>query len=237
MAKRILIVGSADMDICVPASRFPETGETLLQEGNVTYSPGGKGAGVAAAFAKMGGEAVFCARVGRDAHGETLYDYYRETGIDLAHLKIDKDNPTGTEVILTEPSGKKHVLRYPGANAFLREDDVENAFLTCPDALVMHLEPKAELVISAARCAFRHGIPVFLDAGGVKEDFPLSALPHLEVFTLNETETQRLTGIRPSGVDSCLQAVLELSKRVSAGYLVLKMGERGAFIYNGKHFW
>ena len=58
----------------------------------------------------------------------------------------------------------------------------------------------------------------------------------LEVFSPNETETEAYTGILPQGTDSALRAALALYKRVKAKYVVIKQGDRGAFVYDGKHF-
>ena len=58
----------------------------------------------------------------------------------------------------------------------------------------------------------------------------------VEIFSPNEKETETFTGILPQGTDSALRAALALYKRVKAKYIVIKQGERGAFVYDGKHF-
>ena len=50
MSKKILLVGSANMDLSMNMLRVPEAGETLLDDGGVAYLPGGKGANAAIAF-------------------------------------------------------------------------------------------------------------------------------------------------------------------------------------------
>lgn len=237
MSKRVLVVSSANMDMKMPLVRIPEEGETLVQAGNVTYSPGGKGANSAVAFAKLGAECVFCTRVGHDAHGETLYDYYRECGIDISCMPIDKEAATGFAAILVEEkTGKNRIVCYPGANRALREEDVDRAILRCPDALYMQLEMEPHIILYAANQAHRQEIPVFIDAGPADKSFPLEQLPPLTVFSPNESETEIYTGIRPANTDACLAACFELSKKIRAKYIVLKLGERGAFIYDGRRF-
>ena len=51
------------------------------------------------------------------------------------------------------------------------------------------------------------------------------------------TETETYTGIRPIGSDSSLRAALELYKRVKCKYIVIKQGERGSFVYDGKKYY
>ena len=236
MRKRVLVVGSANMDISMDAPCIPGAGETALFDGGVRYSPGGKSANSAVAFARLGAETFFCTRLGRDSHGETLYDYYKECGIDVSHTVIDKSHPTGCAVILLDENRQNRILCYPGANRYLSADDAENAFLCCPDALYMQMEIADDTVISAAQYAYRHEIPIFLDGGPARRDFPLESLPPLTVFSPNESETEIYTGIRPQGTDSCLTATMELFRRVNAEYIVLKLGDRGAYVCNGRHF-
>ena len=232
--KRILVVGSANMDMHMPVVKLPRAGETLMEKGGVSYSPGGKSANSAVALAKLGADTVLCTRLGHDSHGETLYSYYKELGIDVSYTVIDREHQTGFAAILVdEETAQNRIMVYPGANDFLCEDDVDNAFLSCPDALYMQFEIPDSLTLAAAEYAYRHSIPIFIDAGPARADFPLEKLPPVTVFSPNESETEIYTGIRPLGADSCLKAAHELSKRVRAEYIVLKLGDRGAFVFNG----
>ena len=232
--KRVLVVGSANMDMHIPISAMPLAGETQMQRGSVSYSPGGKSANSAVAFANLGADTVFCARIGHDSHGETLYAYYKELGIDVSAMAIDREHATGFAAIMVdEATAQNRILVYPGANEFLSEQNIDKAFLSSPDALYMQLEIPSELVLSSAEYAFRRGIPTFIDAGPAKADFPLEKLPPVTVFSPNETETECYTGIKPLGADACLKAAHALHKRLKAQYIVLKLGDRGAFIFNG----
>ena len=56
----------------------------------------------------------------------------------------------------------------------------------------------------------------------------------MTVFTLNDEETLKYTGYKPMGFESSLRAALALSKMVSAEYIVIKLGTRGSFVYDGK---
>lgn len=235
MKKRVLVVSSANMDMTLPVAQFPEAGQTVIAEGKAVYSPGGKGANSAVAFARLGAESVFCTRLGRDSHGETLYGFYKECGIDTSHIAIDKNTATGFAAIFVDPHGQNRILCYPGANRALTEEDIDDAFLCCPDALYMQMEIADEAILYAADHAYRHSIPIFLDAGPARADFPLEKLPPLEIFSPNETEVEIFTGIKPQGMQNCLVACMELCKRVRAKYVVLKLGSRGSVTFDGRH--
>ena len=93
--KKILVVGSANMDLSMNMYKVPEVGETLIDDGGVAYIPGGKGANAAVALNKLGADCYFSAKVGADLHGQKLYQYYKELGINTSYLKVDRENPTG----------------------------------------------------------------------------------------------------------------------------------------------
>ncbi len=234
--KRILVISSAYMNIDLSIDRVPEADETLTVGGGVAYSPGGCGANSAVTLQNLGAETVFCARVGRDPHGETLYDYYKDLGIDVGHLAIDRENPTGCAVIMTNEAGVKRTLRYPGANSLLSERDVDEAFLSCPDALFLQLDVGDAPVLYAADYAYRHEIAVFVDGGPARASFPLEKLPPMKVFSASEEEILAYTGILPQGADSCLAATMELLHRIKTEYVVIKLGDRGAFVCNGRRY-
>ena len=214
MSKRILTVSSAYMLIGMGMERVPAAGETLLAHGDVSYGPGGAGANTAIALRKLGAHSVFCARIGRDPHGETLYDYYKECGLDVSHLALDRENSTGCTVMLSAEGEERRCLKYPGANLLLSERDVDDAFLCCPDALCLQADVGDAAVLYAADYAHRHDIPIFFDAGPGRPSFPLEKLPPLKVFCADETEIETYTGVLPRGADSCLAAPMELVHRV-----------------------
>ena len=56
MSKKILVIGSANIDLSMNMFRVPAQGETLIDDGGVAYTPGGKGANAAIAFAASIGE-------------------------------------------------------------------------------------------------------------------------------------------------------------------------------------
>lgn len=233
---KILIAGSVNMDLYLNVYKMPEDGEVLVEDGGVAYIPGGRGASAATAFNRLGYETVISAKLGADIHGQKLYQFLRETGVNTTFLKVDNEDPSGLSVIVKESDGKRRTVVYPGANLDLTGDNVEEAFATSPDALYLSLELSSQTVISAARAAAARNIPIFVDATPANPDFPLEKLPECEIFSPNEDETEAFVGIRPVGADASLRAALALYKRVKCKYLVIKQGDRGAFIYDGKHY-
>ena len=130
--KRILIVGSSNLDFVMNMYKLPEAGESLVDNGGVAYIPGGKGAAAAIAFNRLGAESVLCAKLGADIHGQKLYNYYKEVGLNTSYIKDDHDNPTGLAVVMKEGDGKSRSVLFPGAGAELTTEIIMEAFECSP---------------------------------------------------------------------------------------------------------
>ncbi len=66
--KKILIVGSANVDLSIHVKQIPAVGETVLGK-SMERLPGGKGANQACAVGKLGGIGCFLCAVGSDDAG------------------------------------------------------------------------------------------------------------------------------------------------------------------------
>lgn len=233
MNARILVVSSANMDLTANIQRMPLAGESMVGE-SYEYIPGGKGANAALTLARLGADTVFCAKLGDDANGKVLKQVYKDSNIDTRFVTFDRTEGTGLAMIMVEGNGNNRIVVYPGANYCLSISDVEEAFTCYPDALLVQLEIPIDTIIEATRFAKDHRIPVFVDAGPAHSDFPLEELENIEIFSPNETETYIFTGIDPTTPEMCLKACMALAERVTAKYYVIKLGERGAFVYDGR---
>lgn len=236
MQKKILVIGSANMDFSMNFYKMPERGETLVDDGGVAYVPGGKGANAAIAFKRLGAESVLCAKLGADVHGQKLYNYYKELGLNTSSVKVDHDNPTGLAVVMREGDGSNRIIVYPGANNHLTTEGIIEAFECNPDAVYLGFEIPFQMVVNAAKVAASKNIPIFIDAAPASKDYDLEKLPPVEIFSPNETETFEFTGIMPNSMESSLRAALALSRKVKAKYIVIKQGAKGAFLYDGKRY-
>lgn len=233
---RILTVGSANIDLMARMTKIPSVGQTVLESAGYEYIPGGKGANTAVAVHKMGGESIFCAKRGNDTHGSKLADIYAAAGINTRFITATQKERTGLALVMVEANGNNRIVAYPGANMLLRPEDTEAAMICYPDAMLISLEIPYETVVAAASYARNAGIPVIIDAGPASKEYDLDALGELEIFSPNETEIYTYTGVRATTPNTCLKACLALSNKVKAKYYVLKLGERGVFLYDGTYF-
>ena len=98
MAKRILIIGSLNMDMVIEIKAMPKVGETVLGD-TLTYVPGGKGANQTYAAGKIGGNVTMLGCVGDDSIGEILIKNLAASGANTSAIRRVDGKPTGTAVI------------------------------------------------------------------------------------------------------------------------------------------
>lgn len=235
MKNRILVVSSANMDMVLNVESVPNAGQTVIDSGSYSYVPGGKGANSALAFARLGADCTFLTRLGDDSTGDTLLALYEEAGIDTKYITRTASASTGFATIFVEASGQNRIIVFPGANQKIAERNVEGAFCEDYDALYLQFEINYDAILYSTQHARKMGIPIFIDAGAVSLDFPFKKLPPLEVFSPNESETLTLVGISPDDEEKCKEASVALSELVDAKYIVIKLGARGAYIWDGNN--
>ena len=230
MAAKILMVGSIMMDLILQMPRIPHPSESLL---GTTYSNagGGKGSNSAVAAARAGGNVSVCGTLGQDANGEALLGMLKSAGINISHLMLKEGANTGMAVIMLEENGMNRLAIYTGANNDTTPESVEAAFADDTyDALMMQLEIPFESNLRAFTLAKERGMITCLDAGPA-QDYPIEKFQGITILSPNETETEALVGILPKDEESCIAASKILHERSGCKYVVLKMGEKGSFIY------
>jgi ribokinase len=111
----VTVIGSANLDLVVRVERHPVPGETLLGSSYAEY-PGGKGLNQAVAAARAGATTAFVGAVGDDNAGRTLMAVAANDHVDLTHLTVVPDVPTGRALITVDTAGENSIVVVPGAN-------------------------------------------------------------------------------------------------------------------------
>lgn len=217
MAPRIVVAGSANMDLVGVAPRLPLPGETVLGD-DFLMTPGGKGANQAIAAARAGGRAVFLGAIGSDAFGVTLNARIAGAGVDTAHVRTSY-GASGVAVIMVDRQGENAILVAPGANnTFTDLTPAEEEIIAAGDVLVCQQEIPVATVTAAARAARAGGTRTILNAAPARQ-LPPELLANVDLLVVNEVEARAVTG----GASTDMAGLLELVPRV-----VLTLGAAGA---------
>jgi len=229
--KKILVLGSANIDLLLRIPRFHAPGETLTGEDLITAF-GGKGANQAVAAKLLGANVSFAAKFGDDPNGKSYSRYLCGKGFDPRFLLRDKKSPTGAAVIAIGPDGENRIIVSPGANgvvspaALLR---LANAWKEA-EIFVSQLEIPLETVRAGLDLARRQGALTILNPAPAR---PLSSkiLSLVDFLVPNEIETRLMTGREIKREEDLSKAAAEFLKK-GVRNVVITLGERGVFFKN-----
>lgn len=230
MTPRLMVLGSANVDLFARVQRHPRPGETLLGTGE--RAGGGKGANQALAAALQGAPVSFVGAVGDDPDAQTAVAALREAGVDLGGLRTVAGTPTGFAVITVAADGENTIVVVPGANATVSPDDARAAVATMgpSDLLLMQGELPREATEAAVREARAGGRRVVLNVApwtALARDVLTAADP----LVLNEHEAAQAAaelGLRPDGDDAL--GLARALREAGTPSVVVTLGAQGAVL-------
>jgi len=223
----VLVVGSINMDLVVKAPRMPEPGETLVG-GVFTVVPGGKGANQAAAAARLGCSVRMIGAVGSDEFGTAAIKNLKDQGVDTNTIVTAPAGiATGVAIIIVDQSGQNTIVVASGANASLEPGVLssEDEQFQWADLVALQCEVPIETVLSAIRHARKGNARVVLNAAPAIESLPEEAL-QVDYLVVNELEAETITGIRPTSIETALDAAKLLHER-GASHAIVTLGAAG----------
>ena len=203
--KRILVVGSLNMDIVIETPCMPKAGETIAGK-SIAQIPGGKGANQAFAAGKLGGNIAMMGAVGNDEKGEKLLESLKGVGVDISRIEVMNDIPTGQAFITVDDQG-------------------ENAII------IMQLEIPLEIVGYVKKIVEEDGKIVILDPAPAIKDIPENILKGIDYIKPNETELQILTGMEVKNRKDITEAAKILIKK-GVKNVIVTMGGDGCLYIN-----
>jgi len=228
MSPRIVVFGSLNMDLIMPAERVPRPGETLACA-DFTAAPGGKGANQACAAGRLGGRVTMVGRVGTDSFGPKLIESLCSAGVDTSEVKT-VEGSTGAAFILVLPDGENLILLSPGANA--RFDTEPGLFdrlaLTAGDCVLAQLESPLETVAAALAAGRRAGATTILDPAPARP-LPSDLLAGVDWLTPNQTEAASLLGEPGLPIEDYASAESAARRLLAIGPkgVIMKLGALG----------
>jgi ribokinase len=151
--RRVVVVGSINVDQVITVNRIPLAGETLIGS-SLRLLPGGKGANQAVAAALRGAPTTLIGAVGNDPYAGIATAMLAASGVDAAHLDVI-EGPTGLAVVTVDAAGENMIVVVPGANAAVDEAAVlrNHDVIAAAAVVVLQGEIAASGIAAAARLA------------------------------------------------------------------------------------
>jgi ribokinase len=223
--KKLLVVGSINIDLVACAGRLPAPGETILGSTFDLFN-GGKGANQAVAVAKLDAPVDMIALLGSDLFTERLLSGLKSAGVDTHAIQI-VDGPCGVAHISRAENGENSIIVISGANALVSPAHIDTHvdLVQRASMILVQLETPLQTVLHLAEQASKAGTPLMLDPAPAMA-LPKDLLSHTTWLTPNETEAQILLG----GVNLEPAAAAEKLLAMGVRNVALKLGSQGVFL-------
>lgn len=215
---RVVVMGSANMDLVVTTERLPGPGDTVFGTDFVMMA-GGKGANQAIAATRAGADGALLGAIGSDSFGVTLKARISAAGVDTSRLRVVY-GASGVAMVTVDAQGENTIVVTPAANAtFTNLTEAELSAVREADVLVAQLEIPVGTVLDAARAAREAGTRVLLNAAPA-QPVPTELLDVVDLLVVNDAEARAITGCGRENPAALLSVVPRA---------VLTLGREGAW--------
>lgn len=227
-AGKLVVLGSINADHILNLESFPTPGETVTGH-RYQVAFGGKGANQAVAAGRSGADIAFIACTGDDDTGERVRKQLESDNIDIAPVSVVQGESTGVALIFVNAEGENVIGIHAGANAALTVERVgaQHDLIAGAEALLMQLESPVESVLAAAKIAHENHTTVVLNPAPARV-LSDELLALVDIITPNETEAEKLTGIRVENDDDAARAAKALHDK-GINTVIITLGSRGVW--------
>lgn len=185
--KKVIVLGSINIDLVMETERLPHIGETILGQ-SIDYYMGGKGANQAVACSRMDCEVILYGSVGNDTFGEKAINHLKSEKINIDYIKKEKNIFTGTASIFRIKTDNSIVV-LPGANMLLEDIKELTELIEREDVFITQLEIPIETVHKGLKLANESGALTILNPAPFNKEI-LKFIDYVDIITPNETEFQ-----------------------------------------------
>lgn len=228
--KKVVVVGSINMDLVTMCQRVPEAGETIFGE-KFFQVPGGKGANQGVAIGKLGTEVTMLGKVGNDSFGNDLINSMKNSGVNTEYIE-KSESSTGIAKIIVEGNGQNRILVVSGANMDVDKDYIDRHIdvIKNADIVVTQLELPLSTVEYALEKAKEFGKITILNPAPAA---PLSEkmIKSSDIIIPNETELSMITKMATDTEDEIKAACKKLLD-MGVKELIVTLGSKGSLHVN-----
>lgn len=229
----IVVIGSINMDVVARTPHLPRPGETVAG-GDLAFIPGGKGENQAIAASRLGGQVKLVGKLGNDAFGDSLLNFLRQENLDLSHVVVIENAPTGTALIVVDDLSENTIVVIPGANAHVSPADVENISFS-GGVVVAQLEIPTSTIVAGFQKAkqARAGVQTILNTAPALP-IPNELLALTDYLIMNEIELAFFA--QQASIPTAINEIAALARQVRATSkqkVIVTLGKHGALYLAG----
>lgn len=219
--KRILNIGSVNIDHVYSLPHFVRPGETLAVRSYARF-PGGKGFNQSTALARAGASVSHAGKIGSD--GLWLRAALERDGVDVRFLVIG-DASTGHAVIQVDSTGQNCILIHSGANGKITPLEIGVAVDGFMAGDILLLQNEISSLEEAIQIGHKRGMKIAFNPAPMDKSVLEAPLDSVDLFIVNEVEAEGLCGVRADDSSKVLDA---FQKRFPGAGILLTLGSQGA---------
>ncbi len=266
---KVITIGSATMDVfveCDEANIVSVCSKTKNSDfmsypygskidiSTFSSNVGGGGINTACSFANLGLETSAIFKIGNDLYSDGILEFFKSHKVNLDNIIQKEDTSTGFSIILVSFQGDRTVLAHRGANAEIREDEIN--FEAIKDADLIYIAPlngeSNKVLEPIVEFAHANDTKICFNAGttSIKRGFQHlnKILTSAHIVVMNKEEATMTTGIqvRPDTktekfshelIHEDIKKMLQALKVKDYQVVVITDGNKGAYAYDGEKFY
>ncbi len=221
---------------------------------NFDFQTGGGGINTAANFSALGLKTSTIIKIGDEIQGQKVISALNNFGVDISNIVKSSEHKTGFSIILTSFQGDRTVLAHRGANAKLKEKDIN--FDAIKKSKWLYLAPlngdSTKVLDSVAFFAEKNDVNLAINVGtsSIKQGRKnlYKVLETAEIIILNKDEASMLTEIevRPDtkydkySEETIHPDIKKMLKQINGGkskITIITDGKNGVYAYDGRWFY
>lgn len=231
-ARRIVVVGSSNVDFIMKMPRLPHRGETIT-DATFLQTFGGKGANQAVAAARAGGNVHFVNCVGDDHYAAAIIENLTSAGVNTEFVFTAPGVASGTALVMVGDHGDNYLSVAPGANYRLTRDHIDQVRGLINDSamIVLQCEVLPDTLEYVMELALQPRCPILLNLAPARK-VSESGLRNVAYLVVNESEAEFLCGFPVDSLPRAAQAAESLRTRGPRAVLIT-LGSQGVCVACG----
>lgn len=230
MSKKILVIGSINIDKVFHLSNFPMIGETI-ESNKTTKFYGGKGANQAVASYKMseGNIVSLFAKIGSNKDDDNIIDELKKYKINTKYVSRSIKETGSAMILISEKEQDNQIILDKGANGDFSNEDFEklDKAIQEHDYILLQLETNKWLIDNSLSLAQKYNKLVVMNPSPA-ENFDWKWLNKIDWIIPNETELEKISNQNITNLEDIKNSIDWLRKK-KLKKIIVTLGGNGAY--------
>ena len=211
--------------------RIPRKGETAIPKNLRYVQDSGKGVNNAIVIGRLGGDAAYIGKVGKDEGGALNQSWLESSGVNMEHFWQQEGIKTSLGLIILAESGENMIINFdsPGSDITLEEALPHVKACAGAEYFLTGFEIPIDVALACSRTASELGMKVFLNPSPIESASDLPEIPYVDTLFVNEVETKIL--LEEQEISDWNDAAGRLCERYQVKNAVITLGGDGACAY------